>query len=65
LDGGRRAAEAMREFEFQAKTLDWTGEGAKVTARIITQDGDEVLIHFGARQKQMIDEKFPPEKDAG
>lgn len=55
----------MREFEFQAKTLDWTGEGAKVTARIITQDGDEVLIHFGARQKQMIDEKFPPDKDAG
>ena len=48
----------MKEYEFHAKTLDWTGEGAMVTARIITQDGDEVLIHFGAKQKQMIDNKL-------
>ncbi len=53
----------MKEHEFHAKTLDWIGEGAKVTARIMTQDGDEVLIHFGARQKQMIDAKFPPTVD--
>jgi hypothetical protein len=55
----------MREFEYHAKMLSWTGEGAKVTARILTQEGDEVLIHFGARQKQMVDEKFPPEEDTG
>jgi hypothetical protein len=53
----------MKEYDFHAKTLDWIGEGAKVTARFITQDGDEVRIHCGARQKQMIDEKFPPETD--
>ncbi len=49
--------------EYTAKMLSWQGEGAKVTACILTQEGDEILIHFGARQKQMIDEKFPPEKE--
>jgi hypothetical protein len=53
----------MEDREYFAKTLDWIGDGAKVTARYIMQDGQVVLIHCGAHHKRFHDDKFPPEKE--